>query len=214
MLLKQKTLRGIKNGSVPVAFRRWRRPTVKAGGTLLTPIGQLAVEAVDVVALDCITEAEAIAAGFPSLDSLRSELSRRTGGEVYRVRLSLAGPDPRIALREEIPEGAESDSILERLARLDARSPTGPWTLGVLALLGERPGERAGDLAADVGMEKAGFKTNVRKLKGLGSGCLHVRRIRSRLFGARLLSGAGFPHTGPFDALPHQTWLEKRHRHG
>jgi hypothetical protein len=45
MLLKQETLRGIEGGTITVAFRRWRRPTVKAGGTLLTPIGQLAVEA-------------------------------------------------------------------------------------------------------------------------------------------------------------------------
>ena len=49
MLLKRETLRGIENGSVTLAFRRWLRPTVKAGGTLLTSIGQLSVEAVDVV---------------------------------------------------------------------------------------------------------------------------------------------------------------------
>ena len=31
-----------------------------------------------------------------------------------------------------------------------------------------RPGVRAGDVAEDVGLEKVRFKTNVRKLKGLG----------------------------------------------
>ena len=168
MLLKQDTLRGIESGSITVAFRRWRRPTVKEGGTLLTSIGQLAIEAVEVVDLEEITESEAVAAGFSSLASLRSQLSQRTSGDVYRIRLSLAGPDPRIALREEIPEGAELDSILRRLTRLDSRGGSGPWTCRVLTLLHERSGVRAGDLAQDAGMDKADFKTNVRKLKGLG----------------------------------------------
>lgn len=168
MLLKQETLRGIENGSITVAFRRWRRPTVKAGGTLLTSIGQLAVEAVDVVSLEGITESEAVAAGFPDLASLRSQLLQRAEGDVYRVRLSLAGPDPRIALREEIPEGAELELILQRLDRIDSRGASGPWTCRVLELVDERPGERAEDLAKDFGMDRTDFKANVRKLKGLG----------------------------------------------
>ena len=106
MLLKQETLRGIESGSITVAFRRWRRPTVKAGGTLLTSVGQLVVEAVEVVSLEESTESEAVAAGFSSLASLMSQLLQRADGDVYRVRLSLAGPDPRVALHEEIPEGS------------------------------------------------------------------------------------------------------------
>ena len=168
MLLKQETLRGIESGSITVAFRRWRRPTVKAGGTLLTSVGQLAVEAVEVVSLEEITESEAVAAGFSSLASLRSQLLQRADGDVYRVRLSLAGPDPRIALREEIPEGAELDLILQRLARFDSRGGSGPWTRRILTLLRERSGQRAAGLAEHVGMDKAGFKVSVRKLKGLG----------------------------------------------
>ena len=168
MLLKQETLRGIENGSITVAFRRWRRPTVKAGGTLLTSLGQLAVEAVDVVNLEEITEQDAAAAGFSSLASLQSELSKRADGDFYRVRLSLAGPDPRIALRETIPDAAEVDGILGRLSRLDSRSGPGPWTHRVLTLLGERPGEGSASLAVDCGMDKADFKVKVRKLKALG----------------------------------------------
>ena len=168
MLLNQETLRGIESGSITVAFRRWRRPTVKTGGTLLTSVGQLAIEAVEEVSLEEITESEAVAAGFSGLASLRSQLLRRASGDVYRVRLSLAGPDPRIALREEIPEGADLDLILRRLARLDSRGGSDSWTLRVLTLLHERSGVRAADLARDAGMDKAGFKINVRKLKGLG----------------------------------------------
>ena len=168
MLLKRDTLRGIESGSITIAFRRWRRPTVKEGGTLLTSIGKLAIEAVEVVGLEEITESEAVAAGFSSLASLRSQLSQRAAGDIYRIRLSLAGPDPRIALREEIPESAELDLILQRLARLDSRGASGPWTRRVLTLLHERSEVRAGDLAGDAGMDKAGFKANVRKLKSLG----------------------------------------------
>ena len=168
MLLKQETLTGLENGSISLAFRRWRRPTVKAGGTLLTSIGQLAIEAVDKVNLDGITESEAAAAGFPDLTSLRSKLLQRAEGDVYRVRLCLVGPDPRIALRREIPEGEELELILQRLGRLDSRGTSGPWTYRVMELLHMRPGERAADLARDLGLERAKFKADVRKLKGLG----------------------------------------------
>jgi hypothetical protein len=163
MLLKQETLRGIESGSITVAFRKWRRPTVKAGGTLVTSVGQLSINAVEVVSLEAITTSEALAAGFSSLESLRSQFLRRADGEVYRVRLAMAGPDPRVALRGEIPDAAELGSILERLARLDSRSRSGTWTGRVLTLLRERPEERTGDLAEGIGMDKAGFKVNVRQ---------------------------------------------------
>ena len=60
------------------------------------------------------------------------------------------------------------ESILQRLGRLDARGASGPWTCGVLKILRERPAERAAELARAFGMDKAAFKANVRKLKGLG----------------------------------------------
>ena len=168
MLLKQDTLRAIENGSVTLAFRRWRRPTVKTGGTLLTSIGQLAVEAMDVVNLEEITESEAVAAGFSDLASLQSRLLQRGDGDLYRIRLSLAGPDPRIALRDEVPEETELELVRQRLGRLDARSASGPWTSRVLELVGARSGERAADLAQDCETDTTEFKANVRKLKRLG----------------------------------------------
>jgi hypothetical protein len=50
MLFKQAFLDGIQAGTITLAFRRWQRPTVKAGGTLLTAVGQLAID--DVRAVD------------------------------------------------------------------------------------------------------------------------------------------------------------------
>ena len=58
MLIKQDTLVGVAEGRVTMAFRRWKRPTVRAGGTLLTSIGQLSIESVDEVSIDDVTEAD------------------------------------------------------------------------------------------------------------------------------------------------------------
>lgn len=128
MLLKQATLRGIRDGAVTLAFRRWQRPTVKTCGSLLTALGQLDVEAVDAVELAQITESDATAAGFENLTSLRAELSKRKDGDLYRIRLSFAGPDPRLALRDEVPDQAELQTLHTRLERLDSRCRTRPWT--------------------------------------------------------------------------------------
>ena len=169
MLLKQTTLRRIADGSVTLAFRRWTRPTVKTGGTLLTTIGQLSIEAVDPVDIEDIDEKDARAAGFDDLESLRVALLKKTEGSVYRVALRLAGPDPRIVLREEIPESPEDfQKIRARLARSDEASPSGPWTQSVLQLLERRPAVGSAHLATEVDMDKARFKTYVRRLKGLG----------------------------------------------
>lgn len=168
MLLNSETLDGIRDGRISLAFRRWRRPTVKEGGTLLTAIGQLAIDGVERVDPDAITEAEATAAGFAHRAALLAFLDERTDGDVYRVRLHLAGPDPRIALREAVPDAAETARLLARLERYDARSATGPWTRRTLELIRAMPATRAGDLAAEAGTERDAFKVDVRKLKGMG----------------------------------------------
>ena len=167
MLLRQATLKGIRSGAISIAFRRWRRPTVKTGGSLLTSIGQLAIEAVDEVHLDEITEADAAAAGFCDLASLLAELKTRSSGSLYRVRLSLAGPDPRVALRRKIPLGRELDEILHKLARMGA-GLNGGRPADVLRAIQRSPGIRAAELASELGMMRDVFKRRVRALKGLG----------------------------------------------
>ena len=169
MLLRQETLRGVAEGRITLQFRRWKRPTVKAGGTLLTSIGQLAIDSVDAVQLSEITEREAIAAGFRGLSTLLEVLEKRADGNVYRIALRLVGADPRVALREAVPEGVVALREIEgRLLRWDVASPVGPWTRATLETIADRKGVRAGDLAAEIGMDEARLKTNVRKLKGLG----------------------------------------------
>ena len=169
MLLKRETLEGIAEGRITLAFRRWKRPTVRAGGELRTSIGVLAIDAVDALEEADITEKDAESAGHPSRAALIAELNRRSGGSLYRVALHLDGADPRAALREQgALDNEDVAAIGARLARFDRASRHGPWTETVLRLIADRPGVRAPDLAASLGRETQPFKRDVRKLKELG----------------------------------------------
>jgi hypothetical protein len=55
MMFRMATLQGIKQGDISVAFRRWRRPTVKAGGSRKTAIGVVAFETVEKIEEAAIT---------------------------------------------------------------------------------------------------------------------------------------------------------------
>ncbi len=167
MLFKQETLRRIRSGEVTLAYRRWRRPTVRAGGTLRTRMGVLAIESVERIDEADITEADAQRAGARDRAQLLSQLGET--GTLHRIAFSFAGADPRIALRERASLSAAERVVIDaRLARFDAASRHGPWTAGVLRLIDEQPAVRAPELAAQRGLETARFKTDVRKLKELG----------------------------------------------
>ena len=167
MLFKQRTLERIRSGEVTLAFRRWRRPTVSAGGELRTRLGVLAIDSVQAVDEGEISEADARAAGAASRAALLSSL--REEGQLHRVAFHFAGPDPRVALRERARLSAEDRAgIATRLARLDRASRHGAWTGEVLKLIARRPEVRAPELARQRGLETARFKADVRKLKELG----------------------------------------------
>lgn len=169
MLIRADVLAKIAAGQVTLAFRRWRRPTVRIGGTLRTSIGVLAIDSVKIVNPARITKKDTIAAGYSTVAELRAFLDSRPEGEVYRVGLHLVGEDPRIGLRAA-DFLAEEDiaTIQKRLSRWDTASTHGPWTRETLQLIADNPGVRAADLAASVGREKLPFKADVRKLKELG----------------------------------------------
>ena len=169
MLFRQKFLDGIRDGTVTLAFRRWRRPSVRAGGTLLTAVGQLDIVSVDEVALGRISEADARRAGYESRDELVAELRSRDEGTIYRIELGALRADPRVALRRAATlADRERDELERRLQRLDDRAAEGPWTARTLDVIRTHPGMRAGDLCRLLGQEKMPFKLNVRKLKALG----------------------------------------------
>ena len=168
MLFKRDTLNRIETGEITVAFRKWRRPSVKKDGTLKTRIGVLGIDAVDVVEEEAITAGEASEAGYDCVETLAEDLAGRSG-DVYRIHFHRAGEDPRISLREQSDLSEDEwQDISTRLGRLDKAGRTGPWTQNYLRLIRDNEAVRAGDLAPQVGMERDKFKINVRKLKNLG----------------------------------------------
>ncbi|MGB8361537.1 MAG: HTH domain-containing protein [Acidimicrobiia bacterium] len=168
MLLRRPVLDRIVAGEVDLVFRRWKRPTVKTGGTLRTPAGMLEIIEVRRVDADSITEDEAGRAGLDLADLLVF-LDAKTEGDVYMVRLGSVRPDPRVALREDADLSVEDIvALTARLDRLDRVSKRGPWTREFLRLLYDNPDIRAQDLADRLGLDKTVFKNDVRKLKALG----------------------------------------------
>jgi len=167
VLFRQDERRRIAAGEVTVAFRRWRRPSVRAGGTLRTAIGVLAIDAVDPIEPGEVTDEDARRAGHPDRASVLAAVGSE--GTLYRVAFHLAGPDPRIALREDAAlSDADRAAIAARLARLDHASTHGPWTEATLRAIAAAPATRAADLAEAFGRERLAFKADVRKLKALG----------------------------------------------
>ena len=168
MLLRMAVLERIVSGEVSLVFRRWRRPTVRAGGSLRTALGVLRILDVAPVAGEEISEGDAGRAGFASRPALLDELGSPEG-QVYRIAVEYAGADPRTALRQQDElSDAEVERVIGKLRRLDARSSAGPWTERVLAAIEAQPGVVARTLAERLDCEKGWLKPQVRKLKNLG----------------------------------------------
>jgi hypothetical protein len=160
---------GLEDGTVTVAIRRWRRPSVKAGGTLQSKAGLLGIDSVEVIEAGDVTEDDARAAGFGSMAEVLDQLARFPEGDVYRVRFHRIGDDPRTALRGDADLSRDDiAAVTRRLDRLDRASNHGPWTREALDLIERYPERRAPDLAAMVGRETQPFKTDIRKLKAMG----------------------------------------------
>ena len=168
MLISPATAAGIADGSVTLAFRRWDRPRMRPGSTQRTGAGVIRIDTVEEIDPATLTDDDAARAGVRSLADLRRLLDRRDGAHVYRMRVSLAGADPRVALREQTRlSQAERRAVDEQLDRWDdARGA--PWTRELLRLIAAHPALRAPDLAASLGRETLSFKRDVRKLKELG----------------------------------------------
>jgi hypothetical protein len=88
-------------------------------------------------------------------------------GTLLRIELHLAGDDPRIELRERLPDQAELQALIAGLARIDAACST-PWTTRYLQLIADEPGIVSRVLAPQVNADVPPFKRRVRQLKELG----------------------------------------------
>jgi len=92
MLLKLDLLNDIRAGKVDLVFRRWNRPSVKAGGTLKTKVGLLAIKAVDDMEPDDVTEADAQRAGFKDIADFRRWLDTMKPGQLFqRIEVGYLG---------------------------------------------------------------------------------------------------------------------------
>jgi len=168
MLLNAKHLEGIASGKIKLAFRKWKKPTVKTGGRLRTRIGVLAIQAVDRISEKEISDRDAKLAGFKSKADLLQDLKSRDG-LLYRIRLSLAGPDERTVLRtKRAISNVEWVELKEKLDRLDAHGIHGPWVIDFLSVVSLNPGVLSTTLASSIGLERKWFKEHMRKLKELG----------------------------------------------
>jgi hypothetical protein len=170
MLFEPRLRRGIADGAVTVAFRRWKRPQVVAGGRYRTGDGLAEATSVDLVEESSITKADARHAGYESVDDLLREVPWRAGTSMYRVGfrpVPEADPRDELASADDLSDGDVAE-ITRRLERLDRSSAHGPWTSDVLACIAAEPGRRAPDFAARFGREVQPFKRDVRKLKELG----------------------------------------------
>jgi hypothetical protein len=170
MLFERRLQEGLLDGSIQVAFRRWRRPQVSAGRSYRSPIGMVEVDGVAVVEAASIGEDDARAAGYASADALLRELKGPSDATLYRIELRKSpDADPRSALAEQTEfDQAEFEELTSRLARLDAGLGR-PWTLATLEAIEAQPGVRAAELMSPLGWSDLHqFKLHVRKLKGLG----------------------------------------------
>jgi hypothetical protein len=168
MLFEPRLSAGLANGSIQLAFRRWRRAQVVGGRRYRSPIGLIAVDGVSIVQAAEITLADARAAGYGSAAELLVDLRGPADGQLFRVALhALDEGDPRAALAADTAITAEDLRTLQaRLASLDRLRP---WTTATLEAIDQHPGMRAADLAAALGFpDVLAFKTQVRKLKALG----------------------------------------------
>jgi hypothetical protein len=170
LLFEQRFWPLIAEGEVTVTFRRWKRRQVVVGNRYRTPVGFIAVDAIDIIDPMTITDGDARRSGYASGDAVRGDLRGAADQETYRIAFHfVGGPDPRaeLAATAELSDADRAD-LDKRLDRMDKAGAHGPWTRQVLRLIADRPATAAGVLAEALGRERLTFKTDVRKLKNLG----------------------------------------------
>jgi hypothetical protein len=168
MLFTASTLRGLTEGTVNCTYRRWELVRPKVGSRFTTSAGIVEVTSITLVDEEQLTNQDAADAGFDSLSALLKWTSAKGRGDLYRIGIVIAGPDPRIALRRSTGLGSEDVSALSaRLDRMD-RAAEQPWTHSTLRQIQRLPGVVSTELAAEAGQERRAYKLRVRRLKALG----------------------------------------------
>jgi hypothetical protein len=174
MLLFQKRFHaGLRDGSVTLTFRRWKKPLVRpAGRYRCHPIGVLEVDALTQVTVAAISAEDARRSGFASKAELVAYLQEASPeplppeATVFRVELHYGGDGDRVqtALETTLTESARLE-LTKAITKLDADEP---WTLRTLLLIREHPHLAASKLAPHFDLPTPEFKARVVKLKKLG----------------------------------------------
>ncbi len=169
MIFRLSDLEGIKTGKITLAFRKWKKPTVRKGSQIRTEIAVVDISDISEISLTDITDRDAVSAGFDCAESLLKSLNKVNEGTIYRIKVRYYSEDPRIALRAHTTLTEKDFQLLKKkLERLDSYDKAGPWTLTVLKTIRDHPKLRAADLAVKLNREKDELKINIRKLKNLG----------------------------------------------
>lgn len=106
MLIPAAQLARIVDGTIDVAFRRWRRPRVRVGTAMRTQVGVVEVTAVERTTLKAISADDLRRCGASSLDEVRGYL--RPDGDLYRVARCSTAADarPKIGNMPDVGPGA------------------------------------------------------------------------------------------------------------
>jgi hypothetical protein len=168
MLFTAATLRGLAEGRVTSTYRRWEVVRPKIGSRFTTAAGVVEVTSIAPADEHELTEQDAAEAGFDSVADLVKWCSAKGRGDLYRIGIVLAGPDPRVALRgADKLDQADVSALNAKLDRMD-RAAEEPWTRSTLRQIERLPGVVSTELAAGAGQERRTYKIRVRRLKALG----------------------------------------------
>jgi hypothetical protein len=168
MLFTAATLRGLTEGRVSCTYRRWEVVRPKVGSRFTTSAGVVEVTSITPADELQLTERDAADAGFDSVADLIKWCRAKGNGDLYRIGIALAGPDPRIELRRTNNlQAADVAALNAKLDRMD-RAAEEPWTRSTLRQISRLPGVVSTELAAEVGQERRAYKLRVRRLKALG----------------------------------------------
>ncbi len=91
MLIKRDVLEAIKRGEITVQFRRWKRATVRPGGTLKTKVGVLSIGRMDPITVEAVTEEDCRKAGFKDKPDFIKWLATMKDGDLCRIEIGYLG---------------------------------------------------------------------------------------------------------------------------
>jgi hypothetical protein len=84
-------------GEITLSVRLWQRPRVKAGGRYRVALGEIEIDAIELVPFSAITREDVRRAGEPDRETLRSRAAHAGPIDedtlVYRIEFHAVGPD-------------------------------------------------------------------------------------------------------------------------